>query len=349
MWRKIWIAWLVFGALHGACSGQKTPGRCDFTPTAKRSEFPASGEWKRGRKYMPGLPRATLLVGVPPFFLYLAHEHENLRLLPEHCEPSNSGTQPEIYPSLSRDGKVAAYAAMRWGPGDKVAITTYSLVDHKRTVWAEGAYDGDVAISPDASKLAFFNRKNKNHIEGDNHLHIIDLKTGQETLGPEAPVCAPVDASWSPDSRLLAYDVLGELRVWDAETGAVTKIAEGGASVPAWSPSGEWIAYFWRRINADPTCQKVPAYSGHSEVAVVHPDGTGRRTLFSELGTPDQQIHLFLFDRPVWSPDSQSILINHLRRDEDGTVDIYLFDLKTLKLKKIFQHTTEVWGWVEER
>lgn len=337
MWKRIWIAWLVFGALHGACDGQ-------------RAEFPASGKWER-RKHMPGLPRATLLVGVPPFFLSLAHEHEKLKLLPEPGEPSQSGTQLAIYPSLSRDGKVAAYAAMRWGPGDRVAITTYSLVDHKRTVYAEGAYDGDVAISPDATKLAFFDRKNKEHSEGDNHLHIIDLKTGQETLGPEAPVCAQVVASWSPDSRRLAYDVLGELRVWDSETGALTKIAEGGASVPAWSPSGEWIAYFWAPLNADASCQKEPAYyPGHSGVlAAVRPDGTGRKTLLSELGAPDQRIDLFLFDRPVWSPDSQSILINHLRGDMDGTVDIYLFDLKTLKLKKIFEHTTEVWGWAEGR
>lgn len=339
MWRRIWLVCLVFGALHGACGGQKT-------------EFPASGEWERGRGYvsMPGLQRATLLVGVPPFFLFLAHEHEKLKLLPEPGEPSQSGNQPAIYPSLSRDGKVAAYAAMRRGPGNRVAITTYSLVDHKRTVWAEGDYDGDVAISPDASKLAFFNRKNKHHLEGDNHLHIIDLKTGQETLGPEAPVCAQVLASWSPDSRRLAYDVLGELRVWDAETGAVTKIAEGGASVPAWSPSGEWIAYFWAPLKADMSCQKWPAYApGHSEVQVVHPDGTDRKTLFSELGTPDQRMDLFLFDRPVWSPDSQSILINDLEGDRDGPVDIYLFDLKSLKLKKIFEHTTEVWGWAEER
>ena len=178
MWRAIWILWLVFGALHGACSGQKT-------------EFPASGEWKRGRKHMPGLPRATLLVGVPPFFLSLAHEDEKLKLLPEPGEPSQSGNQPTIYPSLSRDGKVAAYAAMRSGPGNRVAITTYSLVDHKRTVYAEGAYDGDVAISPDASKLAFFDRKNKDRPEGDNHLHIIDLKTGQETLGPQI-LCCPM-------------------------------------------------------------------------------------------------------------------------------------------------------------
>jgi Tol biopolymer transport system component len=299
---------------------------------------------------MPGLPRATLLVGVPPFFLFLAHEHEKLKLVPEPAQPSQSGTQTEIYPSLSRDGKVAAYAAMRRGPGDRVAITTYSLVDHKRAVYAEGAYyGGGFAISPDASKLAFFDRKSKDHLEGDNHLHIIDLKTGQQTLGPEAPVCAPLMASWSPDSRRLAYDVLGELRVWDAATGAVTKIAEGGASVPAWSPSGEWIAYFWAPLKADMSCQKVSVYHGRLEVAVAHPDGTDRKTLFSELGTPDQRMDLFLIDRPIWSPDSQSILINDLKGDRDGPVDIYQFDLKTLNLKKIFQHTTEVWGWSEER
>jgi Tol biopolymer transport system component len=346
MWRKIWIVFLVFGALRGVCreGGEALLGR-----------LPGRQEWKPYReKGLPWLPRASLLAGVCPFFLKVTHEHETLRVLPELGEPGQSGDQSPIYPSISRDGKMVAYAGLRrGGPRRRVAISTYSVIDGKRTVYAEGDYAGAVAISPDASKLAFSAAKKEEHGEGDNHLHIIDLKTGQETLGPEVPTYAWVIASWSPDSRHLAYDFRGEVRVWDADTGKVTKIADGGGA-PSWSPSGEWIAYY--RGVVDPEASRIlkrPIYvrgDWAARLLVVHPDGSGGKTLFAIPDFADKRrTPRGFIEAPVWSPDSQTILINEPTGSMEGTVDIQKLDLKTLKLKTIFKDTTDVLGWGEGR
>lgn len=339
MRRRIWILFLVLGVLRGAC---------------REHDAGYTQHWKPSTKGLPRLPRASLLAGVCPFFLYVSHEHESLGLLPETGEWTNHGDQSPIYPSISRDGKIAAYAALRrGGPGRRVAISTYSVIDGKRTVYAEGDYAGAVAISPDASKLAFSASKKHEDGDGDNHLHIIDLKTGRETLGPEVPSSAWVIASWSPDSRRLTYDFHGEIRVWEADTGKVTKIVDGGGA-PSWSPSGEWIAYYPGVLDPDNSrVLKRPIYvRGHwaARLLVVHPDGSAGKTLFAVPEFTDKtRTPRGFFGAPVWSPDSQSILINEPTGDMDGTMDIHLLDLRTLKLKTIFKHTTGVHGWGEGR
>ena len=110
MARKIWIVLLVLGAMSGKCQDRDTAS-------------PAFPEWKPSRKNLPGLQRASLLAGVCPFFLYVSHDHGSLKLLPEPGEWKNVGDQSPIYPSISRDGKVVAYAALRRSTtGRRVAI-----------------------------------------------------------------------------------------------------------------------------------------------------------------------------------------------------------------------------------
>ncbi len=275
-----------------------------------------------------------MLIGTPPFFLMVTNAHENLRLQSEDGQPETRDGTP-IYPSISRDGSVIAYARIKAGqPQRIVAISTYSATTDKHTDYSEGEYSGTVAISQDAARLAFSASRRRPEGSGDDHLHIVDLSTRQEIIGPQVPSFAAVFASWSPDSQRLAYSFDGEVRVWDANTGKVTKIADG--DMPAWSPSGEWIAY-------------LQGVSGRWEPKcfLVHPDGTSAKTL---IELPHKKtLPRFLVEAPVWSPDSQTILLSELTEKDTGSVDIHLLDLKTLKLKTVFRDALRVLGWAEAK
>jgi Tol biopolymer transport system component len=120
------------------------------------------------------------------------------------------------------------------------------------------------------------------------------------------------------------------VRVWDTETGKISKIADGALAV--WSPSGEWIAYL----------QGASGDGGGTRCMAVHPDGAGETTL---VQLPKE--HGFVMP-PVWSPDSNTILLNELV-NEDGAVDIYMLDFKTHKLKTVFRKTLPVMGWAEAK
>jgi Tol biopolymer transport system component len=73
---------------------------------------------------------------------------------------------------------------------------------------------------------------------------------------------------------------------------------------------------------------------------VIHHDGTGHKVLVTF------KHDVWLSVPPVWSPDSQAILINKSHDADKGTMDIYLLDLATLKLKKEFGNAPPVYGWV---
>jgi hypothetical protein len=99
------------------------------------------------------------------------------------------------------------------------------------------------------------------------------MHTGAHTMtAVPSPQGLPTSTmSWSPDAKRLAVDSRGRVAVLDLATGNVQSLVEG--SKPAWSPSGEWIAYL---------------ESGGAKCFLVHPDGTGvkvikklRQALFS--------------------------------------------------------------------
>ena len=139
----------------------------------------------------------------------------------------------------------------------------------------------------------------------------------------------------------MAYSFRGEIRIWDSDTGKVSKIADGDA--PAWSPSGEWIAYL--QGTWDPLTNRIVFEPGRwaPRCIAVRPDGSGKKTLIELRHTKNSS--RVLVEPPVWSPDSRSILLNELADVDRNTVSIHLLDLQTLKLKTIFRNTIHVAGW----
>lgn len=295
---------------------------------------------------LPRLAGATLLVGYPPGSLMVTTSDATLRLQTE-------GGDWYVAPSVSADGNLVAsarYADLASTVPRAFPLLTvgvYSMIEKRwrdyRHLEVQG---GSVAISPDGSKLAYVTRRTA---EAPPRIQFLDLKTRAVSIGPESMKNAR-DISWSPDGRRIVFDreversadgkaipPLMAIFVLDVATGTASKIADGTS--PSWSPSGEWIAFYDYQPGRDDV--KKGWYADNANrVSVIYPDGTDHRVLVTF--NHDESLTV----PPVWSPGSDSLLVNKFHDPDKGTMDIYLLNIATLKLTKRFGNTTPVYGWV---
>ena len=306
--------------------------------------WPSSGD-KAKKDNLPRLPGATLLVGWAPGPLMVTTPNSTREL-------DDSRVSQSIDPTITRDGKTVASARIRRVFPGPLAIGTYSVLESKWTEYqTEYKYteyfQGEISIAPDGSKLAFVVARNSPGAQ----MHVIDLRTGMESIFPVRGHDRGVRLSWSPDGRRIAFDIvpesygsknkqfLPEIEILDLETGKSAKIADGDR--PAWSPSGEWIAHFDRTPDRKDLREGGGYPRGANQLVLVRPNGTDSKVVLTFGGGRA------LAASPVWSPDSKTILLNEWRSGEKGTMDIHLLDLTTLELARKFKDTLPVYGWAE--
>jgi eukaryotic-like serine/threonine-protein kinase len=109
-----------------------------------------------------------------------------------------------------------------------------------RQLTSERETDERPAISPDGNQVAFVSNRG-----GRRGIWLVSAEGGVPRRLVEADVLDGV--SWSPDGRRLVYcaSAEGELALWllPIEGGAPTRIPGVKGRVPAWSPTGDVIAY----------------------------------------------------------------------------------------------------------
>jgi tricorn protease len=144
-------------------------------------------------------------------------------------------------------------------------------------------------------------------------LHLFDLKTRKEHsltvhLPDDFPETHPhtvkvgsriASASLSPTGEQAVFEARGEILTMPAAKGTVRNLTNTTGAMerdPAWSPDGNWIAYF-------------SDSSGEYQLTLQHAEGSGEVKRFALSARP-----AFYFD-PVWSPDSRKIAFHdsHLR------------------------------------
>ena len=174
------------------------------------------------------------------------------------------------------------------GPSMKVAGADGTNV-RTAVVLPDGAVH--LTFSPDGSRLAYGTTGAVSSIvvaDADGS-HPVVVAAG-------AAVASDAPFAWSPDSRRIAFtmaliaDKIGTIDVVDADGSHLRQLIDGGAAEatdrysPAWSPDGQWIAYF------------ASATNGYVVLNVIHPDGTGEHSLSTTPANPD-------LGQLAWSPD----------------------------------------------
>jgi Tol biopolymer transport system component len=289
---------------------------------------------------LPRLPGQALLMGHLPEDLAVA--------VGENTTQIQGGGQWEVVPSISADGRIVASARMVQNPplesDPRFLVGTYTIADNQWTYYRGlEIKGGSVAISPDGSRLACSHMST-----GPSLIHVLDLKTGKVSIGPETTKGSFL--TWSPDSRRLAFNkelgqdadgapvtLLPEIDILNVEDGTISKLADGIA--PSWSPSGEWIAF------SDYSMFQHGRYADTAyRVSLIHPDGTGSKVVAPLK--PGQDLYV----PAIWSPDSKEFLLQRPQEDEvNPRMNIYLLKLATLDLSTKFRKTPEVYGWVTAR
>ncbi len=258
-----------------------------------------------------------------------------------------SGGRSDRDPRWSPDGGWLAFVSNR-GEDEKAPAQLYvmpadggearQLTDGKESVESP-------AWSPDSQRLAFARRVRDEAYDeederkraprrftrlfykldsvgwtGDRRKHIFVTSLGGEELQLTEGDCENDEPAWSPDgSRIVFSGLRGER--WDVElvSSLYAVDVEGGeprrlsgddedAAMPSFAPDGSLLAY--RHEPADGTDPH------HAQIAVMRPDGSGRRILTASL---DRQCAPFpLVREPQW--DGGRVLF---RVEDGGNVHLY--------------------------
>jgi len=205
-------------------------------------------------------------------------------------------------------------------------------------IFSEGGVTGQppegMQWSPDGTKLSYVQRDDSGE---HGALYYIDLATGKSAVlvsGEKLSSLAPPASSikderqkeavqrysvaayhWSPDSKHLLFDSMGQLWMYSLETGTAVQVTSSAdpAVDPKFSPDGERLAYVRKHD------LYVRDFKGGREEALTR-DG-GDNLLNGEVDWVYRE-ELYTRSNYVWSPDGRSIAFLQMNEKDVPTYPI---------------------------
>ena len=206
----------------------------------------------------------------------------------------------DLLPRISHDGRRVAYTSYKDGNPDLFLLDLET--GRAATLSDEQGLNIAGGFSQDGSKLLMTLSRGKSP-----NLFLKDLATGKlERL--TAHFGADSTPTFSPDARQVAFvsDRSGnpQIYVLDLATKKTRRLTNlNWCDAPAWSPTGEWIAFAGRAHNKD-----------RMDIFLVDVTGSQVRQLTRGEGSNED---------PTWSPDARLLAFSTTR---EGRSKIYVMD-----------------------
>jgi eukaryotic-like serine/threonine-protein kinase len=181
----------------------------------------------------------------------------------------------------------AAAIAVAWLLSTKRQAESPGLPGKGRQVTSGDVWQGEPALSPDGSSIAY-----TSDVSGNRDIYVVGVQGGPQNRLTDDPA-ADYDAAWFPDGTALAFvsDRGGKTGIWKIgrQGGGATPLL-GEAIDPAISPVDNRIAF--ARVDS----------SGESRIGVASIDDPERITMLT--GDDDG---VWSHRNPAWSPDGKTI------------------------------------------
>ena len=278
---------------------------------------------------------------------------------PRQLTSAEPGKHHDVAPRWSPDGQFLAFLSdrsgsmqlyllpLQGGEARQVSdlsqgITEYSWRPDSTALLAHSAWKpADDQNVPDTSTTSLVYTRLDEQFDGLGYKHgrhqqlwLISLDDGTTTRLTSEPVDL-VQSCWSPDGDEIAFcanrrpdpDLSTSMALWvlTLATGQMRRLTpeEGAAQMPAWSPDGQTIAYYYSADQTGTSNTSPWVINAHGNSA-PRPAASSTRD-FTCLRFVVDELHTISLGRPLWFPDSQSLLITVQER---GQVHLYRVDIE---------------------
>ena len=278
---------------------------------------------------------------------------------PRQLTSAEPGKHHDVAPRWSPDGQFLAFLSdrsgsmqlyllpLQGGEARQVSdlsqgITEYSWRPDSTALLAHSAWKpADDQNVPDTSTTSLVYTRLDEQFDGLGYKHgrhqqlwLISLDDGTTTRLTSELVDL-VESCWSPDGAEIAFcanrrpdpDLSTSMALWvlTLATDQMRRLTpeEGAAQMPAWSPDGQTIAYYYSADQTGTSNTSPWVINAHGNSA-PRPAASSTRD-FTCLRFVVDELHTISLGRPLWFPDSQSLLITVQER---GQVHLYRVDIE---------------------
>ncbi len=222
-----------------------------------------------------------------------------------------------------RNGEIV-FSSLRVRNGDYDLYLMRADGTRKRRITRRRAFERYPRWSPDGKWLAYISNRSRPSSEEAYEIYIMRPNgTGFRRMTNDRWVDDQL--AWSPDGKRIAFESnrqTSKFALWvlNVDRSGLRKLADN-ASLPAWSPDSETIAFVRSNPKGGP--------SGTDEIWVMDQDGTNERRL---TAPPVGRTSSGRDSMPEWSPDGNQLAFVRRYR---GRSDIYTIGADGTGLRRL--------------